>query len=319
MDLFSLLIYLFSIGIALTTLYSCYLMYRNFQLRFLLHYLYYLSAFFLAGFIDLFGRHMAIKLLNGQEAETIMLLEHIFIFLMFPFVPLAIYFFVLFNRDFAQKNISIFLMRLYAAFWAVFFLLLVLSTKGFLSGQGAQFSQFLFAAFEMASYLAYLLILIVLLIVSIKIEDSIFRKAIQFFYLFYFFGFAITFVVSENWIGLSSESHLLTIIFYFSLNVPPLLYLRKYLKKYPPESSLFHFAPKADLEDFFSKFGLSKRETEIILLILEGKSGKDLTRELFISLHTVKNHIYHIYQKLGVKNRLQLSHLIRQHLQNQKK
>jgi LuxR family transcriptional regulator of csgAB operon len=40
-------------------------------------------------------------------------------------------------------------------------------------------------------------------------------------------------------------------------------------------------------------------------------SNADIEKALYISPHTVKNHIYNIYQKLGVKNRVQISNLIR--------
>jgi DNA-binding CsgD family transcriptional regulator len=65
-----------------------------------------------------------------------------------------------------------------------------------------------------------------------------------------------------------------------------------------------------DIEGFFSKFSFSNREKEIIKLLLEGKSKQEIEEELFISPHTVKNNIYNIYQKLGVKNRLQIIKLI---------
>ena len=68
---------------------------------------------------------------------------------------------------------------------------------------------------------------------------------------------------------------------------------------------------EASLEDVFVKHGISKREQEIIRLILQGKSNAEIEKELFISVHTVKNHIYNIYQKLHVKNRFQIIRLFR--------
>src|SRR5512135_2714346 len=54
------------------------------------------------------------------------------------------------------------------------------------------------------------------------------------------------------------------------------------------------------------KYGITDREAEIIRLLLEGKDNKAITEALFISDHTVKNHIHHVYQKLGISNRIQL-------------
>jgi LuxR family maltose regulon positive regulatory protein len=48
---------------------------------------------------------------------------------------------------------------------------------------------------------------------------------------------------------------------------------------------------------------LSDRELEVLKLIAEGRSNKEIGGELFISLATVKWHSARIYEKLGVKNR----------------
>ena len=60
----------------------------------------------------------------------------------------------------------------------------------------------------------------------------------------------------------------------------------------------------------FARFKISEREQEIIQLILKGKTNKDIEESLFISIKTVKSHIYNIYRKMGVKNRLELINLI---------
>ena len=70
------------------------------------------------------------------------------------------------------------------------------------------------------------------------------------------------------------------------------------------------FEKQARMKFLFSKYNISEREQEIILLILKGKSNKEIEDELFISLKTVKNHIYNIYQKLKVNNRFQLINLL---------
>lgn len=56
--------------------------------------------------------------------------------------------------------------------------------------------------------------------------------------------------------------------------------------------------------------GVSARELEILKLILDGKSYKQMEDALFISIHTVKSHVYNLYRKLGVKNHRQLTHFI---------
>ncbi|MER3318812.1 MAG: LuxR C-terminal-related transcriptional regulator [Allomuricauda sp.] len=51
---------------------------------------------------------------------------------------------------------------------------------------------------------------------------------------------------------------------------------------------------------------LSKQETLVRSLILQGKSNKEIANELYISLSTVKSHITNIYSKLNVANRREL-------------
>ena len=55
-----------------------------------------------------------------------------------------------------------------------------------------------------------------------------------------------------------------------------------------------------------ASYGLTAREQEILRLVLQGLSNKEIEKKLFISSSTVRNHVYSIYQKLGVKNRLDL-------------
>jgi LuxR family maltose regulon positive regulatory protein len=50
---------------------------------------------------------------------------------------------------------------------------------------------------------------------------------------------------------------------------------------------------------------LSEREREVLLLIAEGLSNRELAQRLFLSLSTVKTHTYNIYGKLHVHSRTQ--------------
>jgi len=48
---------------------------------------------------------------------------------------------------------------------------------------------------------------------------------------------------------------------------------------------------------------LTSRETEILALIAEGKTNKEIAAELFISVNTVKVHVSNIFQKIEVSSR----------------
>lgn len=50
---------------------------------------------------------------------------------------------------------------------------------------------------------------------------------------------------------------------------------------------------------------LTKREKDILQLLVAGKSNKEMADQLFISEKTVKNHLTNIFRKLAVKDRTQ--------------
>ena len=52
--------------------------------------------------------------------------------------------------------------------------------------------------------------------------------------------------------------------------------------------------------------GLTDRESEIVPLILEGLSNEAIASKLFISPHTVKNHVTSIFRKSKATNRFEL-------------
>ncbi len=56
--------------------------------------------------------------------------------------------------------------------------------------------------------------------------------------------------------------------------------------------------------------GLSPRESEVLLLLAQGRSRTFIQSELFLSDGTVKTHIRHIYQKLDVHSKQELISLI---------
>jgi DNA-binding CsgD family transcriptional regulator len=50
---------------------------------------------------------------------------------------------------------------------------------------------------------------------------------------------------------------------------------------------------------------LTKRELEVLTLVIEGKSSKEVAEILFVSKRTVDFHLANIYEKLEVTNRVQ--------------
>ena len=52
---------------------------------------------------------------------------------------------------------------------------------------------------------------------------------------------------------------------------------------------------------------MTKREREIIVLIAEGMSNKDIAQQLNLSTYTVKSHVHNILEKMALHSRLQIA------------
>jgi DNA-binding NarL/FixJ family response regulator len=51
---------------------------------------------------------------------------------------------------------------------------------------------------------------------------------------------------------------------------------------------------------------LSEREHQVVAMVAEGMTNREISKELHISEHTVKNHIFRIFDKLGISSRVEL-------------
>lgn len=63
-------------------------------------------------------------------------------------------------------------------------------------------------------------------------------------------------------------------------------------------------------EQSLINYSLTKREKEIAQLLIKGKTYEQISKELFISMPTVKSHTSNIYKKCQVKTRSELTHLL---------
>ena len=52
---------------------------------------------------------------------------------------------------------------------------------------------------------------------------------------------------------------------------------------------------------------LTNRELRLVQLVAEGRTNRDISRELHLSEHTVRNYLFRIFNKLGVSTRLELA------------
>jgi len=152
---------------------------------------------------------------------------------------------------------------------------------------------------------------IVLLVQTLKVANTGKRAALRGFAIFYaavHLLFFLFFALKGRWSGLFA--------FYWSayflcLNLVPLIFLGAFLRFFHGKKLLLQ-RHLPDQESMLAGYGVSKREMEIVQLVCAGKSNREIEELLFISIKTVKFHLYSIYRKLGVRNRIELANVVQE-------
>lgn len=165
--------------------------------------------------------------------------------------------------------------------------------------------RFLFTIIDNLFGILFLLEILILISIFVK-KDSlcISTKIARSFSIIYLLRYPLIVVFSVTILEPIGSSiavlliHLLTI-----------LWIKVYVDQVERES-IDSKRNRIEPEEIANNFNLSKRETEIFLLVIQGKNNREIQDELFISYHTVKNHVYNIFQKMNVKNRYQLINII---------
>lgn len=78
----------------------------------------------------------------------------------------------------------------------------------------------------------------------------------------------------------------------------------------PPTSAALAHEDETALAAFAQRYGISKREQDVVRLLSKGRNVPFICDELFIAKSTVQTHIKHIYAKTGTTNRQELLDVI---------
>ena len=288
---------------------------KKYRLSYLSTYLYFQIFINVFGIYGILGQIIAEGILQQGESsiQTIETIGHFFSFLGIPFLILAWYMFIRLCREIIDKKLSrAFNLSYFFALTFIFFgygaVILILNLSDYGDERYTVFSSAISYLYVVLEVLVIAVALLRLLVNSLKITDENKRTAVQtfaFLNLAFFSAGIILYLFAIRSQSLAPV-HLLL---FLAGNIPPVLYWKTYLKR--------HFiAPLPRDKDtqtwnkFLTEYNISKREEEVIREICEGKTNKEISDALFISLQTVKDHVYRIYQKTDVKNRVQLINLI---------
>lgn len=288
-------------------------MMRKYPLPYLSSYFYYLIFTYIFGAYSIIGSQVIQFLLSDQKiAEESVQSAAVFLLVLgLPFLILGWYMFLRLTHEFFQKQLTNFFA--YSYFVVSIILFMVYALLNIYDGNIGSISFFpsqqeiiyIFSGLQallMGYGLFYMLIL------NRKTKDVNQREAYSWFATWYVLIIILN-IISLSLMAIHQIFGLLFILGYLGFHLIPVLFLHLYLQKY--------YVAKVKNENFadnmstiIGKFGISKRETEVFELICKGMTNQEISDSLFISVQTVKDHIYRIFLKTGVKNRVQLTNLL---------
>ena len=309
MDLGLITNYFLSIGLSLYIIFVGYQLYRHFQFRFLLIYLYYLIAVSIYGFFAWTGEFMGGYLFEAGQITAFQALKPLVSLIAYPFIPLGVYLFILLIREFLNKKVPPLLTVLYWFLWILVSIGILLATRESLQNQ----QQYIFSAMHRAAGILMLIFRYLALnhlffnLSTIKGDPK--YPVAKFFGCYYLIAFSLYFVATHFAPDVFAFNFAWPLVF-FSLNLPPLLVMRHYLYCNHIDQYM-GMDSDCNLKQFFSVHRISSQEEDIIHLLFEGRSNREIGDVLFISTGTIKNYTSNIYKKIGVKDRLQLINLVR--------
>jgi DNA-binding CsgD family transcriptional regulator len=128
------------------------------------------------------------------------------------------------------------------------------------------------------------------------------RRSVRAFLLLYLVAFALVLILP---VVLAGSGVLVLAILLPATHLLPFLWVSRFLLREPGLAPIAIMAA-IPLDTLAMRHGLTEREREIVEHLLSGNSNAEIAEALFISVGTVKNHVYNVYRKLGVRTRGQL-------------
>ena len=274
---------------------------RRIRLKFIGDYFVYLVAAVVYGFLNWIGPYMSDQIFDPAEERGFLFAILIFSTLSIPFLIIKMYFLFSFvirwmgkrPRLLSSLGIGIFSLII-SGLYAVG-VRRILIRGDFNAGKGYIF------IVGIASVIFQIIIRFIPLAAGLLRPGRKRNQGLFMFCLLNLIGFGS--YVCAAYFGLQAVTPLL----YFIVLIGPLLYVRFYLSKHPADGNSDGFST---LMDSGKSLDLTPRELEIVDLVLQGKNNRQIGRQLFLSLQSVKNALTRIYRKAGVSSRSQLMSLL---------
>ena len=281
---------------------------RSYPVNFVESYFYYVILMCAFGIYGIWGL-IFIKIILSQitlSDHIVSTISYAIPFLGFPFLIMAWYMYLRYCYELSGSKVGKIVSVAYFFFHLFFFVMLGWSI--------AQTGDGLFTFPSISLIYVYLILDVILTGWGlIYILSKTFRNNFSVIvpyrrYVLISMAFLLLKVISVYIFYLYPDTVPVFILLYFLSIVIPLIYF------YSQKDRIIHLdegdQKTSNFENLIARYGITRREREIIEEVCSGKSNQEIADTLFISLQTVKDHIHRIYLKMDIKRRVQLIKLM---------
>jgi DNA-binding CsgD family transcriptional regulator len=307
MDNLQVFAYVASVLLTVVSIGAAWYLYRISGVKHFWNYLFFILCNNLVCFLDLvfryFPAHVESLSLSMRSLDMLSGL------LIVPLMAACVYFGVSFFIGITGDLVPGFFKVIYGIFWGLLFLGFVAAEFLYFRSGDFRLTNFLNPVFNSGVILGIMYGMIHAFIRSTKIVNKTEKLTVRAVVLYYFLWFFLFSIIHTTQLPLHIKADILfRSLLGLAYNLPPLLWFVLRLRK--TKNVSFQISDKPEgLNSWLESKNISPREREIFFLILQGKNNRHIEKELYISRRTVESHIYSIYKKLGIKNRLQLVRL----------
>ena len=246
--------------------------------------------------------------LNVIRREQTRNLSMLFGFILIPALIALCYLFVRLVFSLLQKPIPRPLAAAYAVFWGLFFVGFVYAEVRYFQTGSMSATRVLEVVFNAGLSVFYFGSALILLRQARNLPDPGQRTLARTLATAYLVTFLVPLSGRVFASGLFRHWMIIEYAILLVFNAWVALFMQFHLRRVQPTGS---GGRSNALEEVFARFRITRREQDVVRGILEGRSNAEIAKAFFISEKTVETHVYNIYQKTGVRSRIQLLNLFR--------
>jgi len=281
---------------------------KTYSLPFLARFQAFALLLSLGAFADLIIRFLGPRL-NVIRPEQVRNLSMLFGFILIPSLIALCWFFIRFAFALLQKPIPRPLTTAFAVFWGIFFVGFVFAEVRYFQTGSMAATRIWEIVFNVGLTVCFFGADLFLLAQARNLPDRGQKTLARTLAIAYLAAFLIPLSGRTFASSLFRQWMIIEYAFLLVFNAGIAAYIGFHLRRHaqPAEVGSGDQGP----EKIFARFRITRREQDVVRGILEGRSNAEIAAAFFISEKTVETHVYNVYQKTGVKSRVQLLNLFR--------